>query len=349
LHRSMKQTIERVVVQNPFLPARKEDRTQRCEEILNLQATALAVRLHRVGSERCVFGLSGGLDSTLAAIVCMRANDLLERSHEKVLAVTMPGFGTTDRTLGNAKALAEHMGFDVREVSIAASVMQHFVDIGHDPNDHSVVYENAQARERTQILMDLANKHHGIVIGTADLSELALGWSTYNGDHMSMYNVNGGVPKTLVRHIVQWYAEERCEGALRQALLDVLDTPISPELLPPSKAGDIVQQTETVLGPYVVHDFFLYHLIRLHEPVRTVGILAILTFEGTFSAADILKWLEVFVTRFARQQFKRSCMPDTVKIGSVALSPRADWRMPSDASASMWLNELSRLRADLAD
>lgn len=349
MHRSDKTDVQRVVAKNPFLPARREDRTLRCEEILNLQATALAVRLHRVGSERCVFGLSGGLDSTLAAIVCMRACDLLERNHDTVLAVTMPGFGTTDRTLGNAKTLAKRMSFEVREVSITAAVQQHFADIGHDPNDHSVVYENAQARERTQVLMDLANKHQGIVIGTGDLSELALGWSTYNADHMSMYNVNGGVPKTLVRHIVQWYAEERCEGALRKALLDVLDTPISPELLPPGVKGDITQHTESVLGPYVVHDFFLYHLIRLQESVRTVGLLAILAFEETFSSAQILNWLEVFVTRFTHQQFKRSCMPDTVKIGSVALSPRADWRMPSDASASVWLNELSRLRDEMAD
>ncbi len=349
IHRSTKSNVERVIVQNPFLPAKKEDRTARCEDILNLQATALAVRLHRVGSERCVFGLSGGLDSTLAAIVCMRACDLLERTHDSVLAVTMPGFGTTDRTLRNARDLAVNMGFDMREISIKASVEQHFTDIGHDPNDHSVVYENAQARERTQILMDLANKHQGIVIGTGDLSELALGWSTYNADHMSMYSVNGGVPKTLVRHIVQWYAEERCDGALRKALQDVLNTPISPELLPPGAEGDIVQHTESVLGPYVVHDFFLYHLIRLQEPVRSVGLLAILAFEGTHTPSDILTWLEVFVTRFAQQQFKRSCMPDTVKIGSVALSPRADWRMPSDASASMWLNELYRLKDDLTD
>jgi len=349
LHRSTKSDVQRVIAPNPFLPARAEDRTLRCEEIVNIQATALAVRLQRAGAERCVLGLSGGLDSTLAAIACLRACDLLERSHNTVLAVTMPGFGTSKRTLANALHLAEHMGFETREISVNASVAQHFVDIAHDPNDHSVVYENAQARERTQILMDLANKHRGIVIGTGDLSELALGWSTYNADHMSMYNVNGGVPKTLVRHLVQWYAEERCEGALRKALLDILDTPISPELLPLDEKGITTQQTEDVLGPFVLHDFFLYHLIRLHEPVRTVGILASLAFSGTYTVAQVLAWLEVFVTRFTRQQFKRSCMPDTVKIGSLALSPRADWRMPSDASVSVWLNELAALKADLAD
>lgn len=347
--RSEKRDVLRVVAQNPFLPSKTDDQTLRCEEILNLQATALAVRLQRVGSVRCVFGLSGGLDSTLAAIVCMRACDMLGRDHNSVLAVTMPGFGTTDRTLGNAKALATEMSFEVMEISISASVSQHFTDIGHDPTDHNIVYENAQARERTQILMDLANKHKGIVIGTGDLSELALGWSTYNADHMSMYNVNGGVPKTLVRHIVHWYAEARSEGALRKALLDILDTPISPELLPLGTKGDLVQKTEAVLGPFVVHDFFLYHLIRLQEPLRNVAILAAMAYEGIYSTVEILRWLEVFVTRFTYQQFKRSCMPDTVKIGSVALSPRSDWRMPSDASASVWLEELSRIRDEMPD
>lgn len=356
LRRSLKEDVRRPIRPLPFVPDEGHDRAERCREILRIQSTALAVRWKRSGAKKLILGLSGGLDSTLAAIVSVMAADLLGADRSNIRCVTLPGFGTTERTLSNARSLAAALAVSMTEIDIRAAVRQHFADIGHDESDHSVVFENAQARERTQILMDLANADAGIVVGTGDLSEIALGWSTYNADHMSMYNVNAGVPKTLVRHLVQWYADYSGDssgdssghGTLRSVLLDIVDTPVSPELLPPTADNTITQHTESVLGPYDVHDFFLYHLIRLKQPLRTVVVLALLAFDGTYTPSDIVRWAEIFVRRFVSQQFKRSAMPDGVKVGSVALSPRADWRMPSDASAAVWLRSLEDLRKELA-
>jgi len=348
LRRSLKEDIQRPLRPLPFVPADNHDRAERCREILGIQSTALAVRWKRSGAQKLVLGLSGGLDSTLAVIVSVMAADLLNVDRSNIRCVTLPGFGTTDRTRTNAHALAAALGVSLTEIDIRAAVRQHFSDIGHDEADHSVVFENAQARERTQILMDLANADAGIVVGTGDLSEIALGWSTYNADHMSMYNVNAGVPKTLVRHLVDWYADAVGHGALRSVLLDIVDTPVSPELLPPAADNTITQHTESVLGPYDVHDFYLYHLVRLKQPLRTVVVLAIFSFDGKYSPSELVTWAEIFIRRFISQQFKRSAMPDGVKVGSVALSPRADWRMPSDASAAVWLRRLEDLRKELA-
>ncbi len=331
----------------PFVPSDPSTRAERCREILQLQGTALAMRWRHTGSQRLVLGLSGGLDSTLALLACMQACQVLDRPLSNILAVSMPGPGTTQRTRSNAEVLANAVGCEFRTIPIHQAVEQHFSDIGHDPNNHSVVFENAQARERTQILMDLANSVSGIVVGTGDMSELALGWCTYNADQMSMYGVNAGVPKTLVRHVIEWYASAASSTAVSDVLTDILDTPISPELLPPDASGEIQQRTEDHLGPYEVHDFFLYHIVRLEQPIRTVAILAMVAFDGRYSTAQIIEWCEVFVRRFFTQQFKRSAMPDGVKIGSVVLSPRADWRMPSDAHATAWLQELATLRADV--
>ncbi len=322
----------------PFVPRDEELRQQRCQEILAIQSYGLKKRLEHVGSKCAVVGISGGLDSTLALLVTVKAFDLLRLPHEGIIAVTMPGFGTTDRTYNNAVSLANVLGCTVKEVSIAAAVRQHFADIGQDENNTDVTYENSQARERTQILMDLANMHGGLVIGTGDMSELALGWATYNGDHMSMYGVNVSVPKTLVRYLVITVAKSS-DGILKNVLLDIADTPVSPELLP-AKDGQISQKTEELVGPYELHDFFLYYMIRFGFAPSKIYRLAIKAFEGTYDGDVIKKWEKVFYKRFFAQQYKRSCIPDGPKVGSVCLSPRGDWRMPSDACVKLWLNEL---------
>lgn len=326
----------------PFVPGVKEERDKRCDEILNIQAMGLKKRLAHINCQNAVIGLSGGLDSTLALLVMARAFDMLGLSREKITAVTMPCFGTTDRTYNNAVTLSERLGATLKEVNIREAVNIHFRDIEHDPEKHDVTYENSQARERTQILMDIANQSGGIVVGTGDLSELALGWATYNGDHMSMYAVNSSVPKTLVRHLVQYYADTCEDDRLRAALLDVLDTPVSPELLPP-KDGVISQKTEDLVGPYELHDFFLYYMLRWTFPPKKIYRIAQIAFEGKYDKATIFKWLKKFYWRFFSQQFKRSCLPDGPKVGSVAVSPRGDLRMPSDACAALWIRELQEL------
>lgn len=327
----------------PFVPSGASDRNARCEEILAIQAHGLKKRLEHTHCKVAVIGISGGLDSTLALLVTVRAFDLLGMDHGQIKAVTMPGFGTTDRTYDNAVKLIRNLGADFIEVDIKDAVNIHFRDIGQDPSVHDVTYENGQARERTQILMDIANKSGGMVIGTGDLSELALGWATYNGDHMSMYAVNASVPKTLVRHLVRYYADTCGNQTLEQVLLDVLDTPVSPELLPPEE-GKISQKTEDLVGPYELHDFFLYHMMRQGETPAKVYRLAKLAFLGTYEDAVILKWLKTFYRRFFAQQFKRSCLPDGPKVGSVAVSPRGDLRMPSDACGTIWLQEIEELK-----
>ncbi|MCR4867910.1 MAG: NAD(+) synthase [Lachnospiraceae bacterium] len=336
--------LTRFVDPHPFVPGHRDELSERCEEILNIQAYGLRKRLEHTHCKTAVIGISGGLDSTLALLVTVRAFDLLSLDRKGILAVTMPGFGTTDRTHDNAVQLIHELKATFREVNIAASVRQHFADIDHDEAVHDVTYENGQARERTQILMDLANKHGGMVIGTGDLSELALGWATYNGDHMSMYGVNASVPKTLVRHLVAYVAAE-CENKapkLREILLDVLDTPVSPELLPP-KEGEIAQKTEDLVGPYELHDFFLYYVMRYGFTPSKIYRLAQKAFQGVYEDEVIKKWLVTFYRRFFSQQFKRSALPDGPKVGSVALSPRGDWRMPSDASGALWITEAEEL------
>ena len=326
----------------PFVPGSKTDREKRCDEILMIQAMGLKKRIEHTHCKSAVIGISGGLDSTLALLVTVRAFDLLGMEHKQIKAVTMPGFGTTDRTYENAVSLIRCLDADFMEVSIKDAVNIHFRDIGQDPSVHDVTYENGQARERTQILMDIANKSGGMVIGTGDLSELALGWATYNGDHMSMYAVNASVPKTLVRHLVRYYADTCGDAELERVLLDVLDTPVSPELLPPED-GKISQKTEDLVGPYELHDFYLYHMLRLGYAPTKIYRLAKIAFAGTYDDATILKWLKTFYRRFFTQQFKRSCLPDGPKVGSVAVSPRGDLRMPSDASARIWMDELERI------
>lgn len=323
----------------PFVPSDKSDLENRCEEILTIQATGLATRLAHTGIQNVVLGLSGGLDSTLALIVCVHAFDMLSLDRKNIHTVTMPCFGTTKRTKSNAEMLAEAYGVSFEEINITLAVRQHFSDIGHDESVTNITYENSQARERTQILMDLSNKYNGLVIGTGDLSELALGWATYNGDHMSMYAVNASIPKTLVRYLTS-YEAQKSNGILKEVLLDVLDTPVSPELLPPDKNGEIAQKTEDVVGPYELHDFFLYYLVRFGYAPSKIYYMAKLSFKNKYSEEIIKKWLTVFIRRFFSQQFKRSCLPDGPKVGSVTLSPRSDWRMPSDASVKAWLDEL---------
>ena len=323
----------------PFVPSDKSDLENRCEEILTIQATGLATRLAHTGIQNVVLGLSGGLDSTLALIVCVHAFDMLSLDRKNIHTVTMPCFGTTKRTKSNAEKLAEAYGVSFEEINITLAVRQHFSDIGHDESVTNITYENSQARERTQILMDLSNKYNGLVIGTGDLSELALGWATYNGDHMSMYAVNSSIPKTLVRYLTA-YEAQKSNGTLKDVLLDVLDTPVSPELLPPDKNGEIAQKTEDVVGPYELHDFFLYYLVRFGYAPSKIYYMAKLSFNDKYSEETIKKWLTVFIKRFFSQQFKRSCLPDGPKVGSVTLSPRSDWRMPSDASVKAWLDEL---------
>ncbi|MBS6639722.1 MAG: NAD(+) synthase [Clostridiaceae bacterium] len=332
---------DRTFPRTPFVPASKALRDERCEEILSLQATGLATRLRHTHAKTAVVGLSGGLDSTLALIVLVHAFDMLGLDRKGILAVTMPCFGTTARTKGNAEKLADAYGVTLQTVDIKAAVDQHFSDIGQSKDDLSVTFENGQARMRTLVLMNLANKTGGMVVGTGDLSELALGWATYNGDHMSMYGVNASIPKTLVRYLVA-YEADRTMGELSDVLYDVLDTPVSPELLPP-KDGEISQKTEDLVGPYELHDFFLYYMLRFGYPPRKIYRIARKTFAGAYDDATIKKWLVTFIRRFFTQQFKRSCLPDGPKVGTVTLSPRGDWRMPSDACAALWLSEAESL------
>ena len=339
---SSKTTLTRPVSPTPFIPSDESRRGERCEEILTIAALGLKKRLEHTNSSCAVVGLSGGLDSTLAILITAKAFDMLGRDRKGILAVTMPCFGTTKRTRSNAELLALELGADFREVNIGGAVKQHFADIGQSMEDHSVTFENAQARERTQVLMDLANQRGGLVIGTGDLSELALGWATYNGDHMSMYAVNASIPKTLVRHLVAWEAD-RLGGRAGEVLRDILDTPVSPELLPPED-GEITQKTEDLVGPYELHDFYLYYAIRWGFPPRKVFRLAQLAFDRRYGRETLLKWLKNFYRRFFSQQFKRSCLPDGPKVGAVALSPRGDWRMPSDAVAKLWLDELEEIQ-----
>lgn len=333
--------LTRTFPSRPFVPRDDQERAKRCEEILTIQAMGLKKRLAHTHAKSAVVGISGGLDSTLALLVTAKAFDALGLEHSGITAVTMPCFGTTDRTYQNACKMSLKVGATLREVRIGDAVMQHFKDIGHDPQDHSVTYENSQARERTQVLMDIANQTGGLVIGTGDMSELALGWATYNGDHMSMYGVNASVPKTLVRHLVHYYADTCEDPSLKEVLYDVLDTPVSPELLPP-KDGEIAQKTEDLVGPYELHDFFLYYFLRMgYEPGKIYRI-AKLSFAGEYDDETIYKWLRTFCWRFFSQQFKRSCLPDGPKVGTVALSPRGDWRMPSDACVALWIQNLEK-------
>ena len=322
-------TLHRHFSKTPFVPTNKTNLDERCEEILTIQATGLATRIQHTNAKSIVIGLSGGLDSTLALIVAVHAMDMLKRDRKDIIAVTMPCFGTTKRTKSNAEILAESYGVSFKDINISKAVTQHFEDIGQSLDVLDVTFENGQARERTQVLMDIANKTGGFVVGTGDLSELALGWATYNGDHMSMYAVNASIPKTLVRHLTAFEAEHS-EGNLKKALLDILDTPVSPELLPP-KDGEISQKTEDLVGPYELHDFFLYYLVRQGFTPKKIFRLAKIAFEGAYDDETIRKWLKTFLRRFFSQQFKRSCLPDGPKVGTVTLSPRGDWRMPSDA------------------
>ncbi|MCH5312402.1 MAG: NAD(+) synthase [Prevotella sp.] len=341
-------SLEMSVNPHPFIPS-TDDMAASCEEILNIQTLGLCRRLHHIHGKCAVIGISGGLDSTLALLVTVRAFDRLGIDRKGIVGVTMPGFGTTGRTYNNALSLMQSLGITTREISITKSVTQHFADINHDINNHDVTYENGQARERTQILMDLSNQLNGIVVGTGDLSELALGWATYNGDHMSMYGVNAGVPKTLIRHLVNYVAMTEVDEQSKATLLDIIDTPISPELIPADEQGNIKQKTEDLVGPYELHDFFLYYMLRFGFSPKKIFMLAKRAFDGThpsagkYDDATIRKWLTTFCRRFFNQQFKRSCLPDGPKVGSVSLSPRGDWRMPSDAASALWLAECEAL------
>ena len=330
--------LQRPVDPHPFIP-KNEDMQSACEEILNIQVAGLAKRLYHINAQKAVIGISGGLDSTLALLVAVKAFDKLDLNRKGIIGITMPGFGTTDRTHNNAVKLMQTLGVTIREISIAKAVTQHFKDIEHDMNLHDITYENSQARERTQILMDVANKENAIVIGTGDLSELALGWATYNGDHMSMYGVNAGVPKTLIRYLVTYVSSEMAT----ETLLDIVDTPISPELIPADEQGNIKQKTEDLVGPYELHDFFIYYFLRYGFSPKKIFMMAQKAFANTYDDATIKKWLTTFCRRFFNQQFKRSCLPDGPKVGSVSLSPRGDWRMPSDASSALWLKECEGL------
>lgn len=333
----------RSIKKHPFLDENKEMLLQRCEEISSIQAWGLAMRLRSIGASKCVIGISGGLDSTLALLVTVKAFDMLHLDRNGIYAITMPGFGTTGRTKSNADKLMEILGVTRMEIPIAKAVKQHFADIGQNESKLDVTYENSQARERTQILMDIANKENALVVGTGDLSELALGWCTYNGDHMSMYGVNVSIPKTLVKYLVEGYATESEDENLKKVLWDIIDTPISPELLPADSNDQIKQKTEDLVGPYELHDFFLYYVMRYGMHPHKIYELCKKAFEGEYSAEIIKHWLKTFYRRFFNQQFKRSCMPDGIKAGSVCLSPRGDWRMPSDVSAAMWLREIEKL------
>jgi len=336
------QAVNRYIDPYPFVPSDTEMRDERCKEIFAIQTAGLGKRLEHTGMKHAVIGISGGLDSTLALLVTARTFDMLKIPRENIIAVTMPGFGTTDMTYTNAVRLIQSMKVSMREISIKDACLQHFRDIGHNADVHDVTYENVQARERIQILMDIANKLGGLVVGTGDLSELALGWCTYNGDHMSMYSVNCGIPKTLVKFMVRWVADNVAEGEAKEVLYKILDTPITPELLPPDSKGEINQKTEDIIGPYELHDFFLYHMVRYGAPPKKILFLAGQAFKGKYSREEIKNWLKVFYRRFFSQQFKRSCLPDGPKVGTISLSPRGDWRMPSDAEARTWLKELEQ-------
>ncbi|MDK2800625.1 MAG: hypothetical protein PWP27_1477 [Clostridiales bacterium] len=336
-------TLHRKIVPHPFVPQDDSERDHRCEEIFSIQVGGLAKRFQHTGSKSAVIGISGGLDSTLALLVTVKTFDRLNISRENVIGITMPGFGTTGRTYNNALNLMKSLGVTVREINIKDACIQHFKDINHHPDIHDITYENTQARERTQLLMDIANKEKGLVIGTGDLSELALGWATYNGDHMSMYGVNSGIPKTLVRYLVHWVAENLVDDNSKETLLDILDTPVSPELLPANDKGEIDQKTEDIVGPYELHDFFLYNMVRFGFRPAKILFLAEIAFKKKYTKEVIKKWLEIFYRRFFTQQFKRSCLPDGPKVGSINLSPRGDWRMPSDASYRIWMDEIKNL------
>ena len=336
-------SLTRYVDPHPFVPAGGKLLDERCEEIFSIQVAGLAKRLVHTNCKTVVVGISGGLDSTLALLVCVKTFDKLGLPRKGIVGITMPGFGTTDRTYNNALTLMSSLQVTTKEISIKDACIQHFKDIEHDMSVHDVTYENGQARERTQILMDYANKIGGLVIGTGDLSELALGWATYNGDHMSMYGVNASIPKTLVRYLVNWVAQTGVDVISRNTLLDIIDTPISPELIPADENGNIKQKTEDLVGPYELHDFFLYYFLRFGMRPAKIFYLAEIAFRGTYDSTTIKKWLTNFCRRFFNQQFKRSCLPDGPKVGSVSLSPRGDWRMPSDASAAMWLKECEEL------
>lgn len=338
-----KTQLERFVDPMPFVPKNAEKRDERCNEILELQSLGLKKRIAHTNAESVVVGISGGLDSTLALLVIVRAFDMLNKDRKNIIAVTMPGFGTTDRTYDNAVTMVKSLGATLLEINIAEAATSHFKAIGHDQNIHDVTYENVQARQRTLYLMNLANQYRGFVVGTGDLSELALGWATYNGDHMSMYGVNASIPKTLVRHLVKYYADTCKDTKLENVLLDVLDTPVSPELLPPQQNGEIAQKTEDLVGPYELHDFFMYYMLRMGFTPKKIYYLAQNAFEGNYDNETILKWLKTFYRRFFSQQFKRSCLPDGPKVGTVAVSPRGDLRMPSDACATGWLKELDHI------
>lgn len=335
-------TLIRKIDPHPFIPA-SSDMQRSCEEIINIQSCGLAKRVIHTNSKNLVVGISGGLDSTLALLICVNTFDMLHLDRKGIIGVTMPGFGTTDRTYQNALTLMKNLGITIKEINIAKAVNQHFEDIGHDSKIHDVTYENSQARERTQILMDLTNQIGGFVVGTGDLSELALGWATYNGDHMSMYGVNGSVPKTLIRYLVRYIAEYKMDELTKAVLLDIIDTPISPELIPGDEKGNINQKTEDLVGPYELHDFYLYYFLRFGFSPRKIFFLAQHAFKGMYDDATIKKWLSTFFRRFFNQQFKRSCLPDGPKVGSVSLSPRGDWRMPSDAVSHLWLKECEEL------
>lgn len=334
--------LTRTIYPHPFVPYGAE-LNERCREVFSIQIGGLSKRLLHTQAKTAVIGISGGLDSTLALLVCIKTFDKLNLSRKDILGITMPGFGTTDRTYTNAIALMKALGISTREISIQEACIQHFKDINHDINVHDVTFENAQARERTQILMDIANQTNGIVIGTGDLSELALGWATYNGDHMSMYGINSSIPKTLVKYLVKWVAENEVEYNIKEILLDIADTPISPELTPANENGDINQKTEDLVGPYELHDFFIYYFLKFGYRPSKIYFLAQKAFGKEYDDETIKKWLRVFFRRFFSQQFKRSCMPDGPKVGSITLSPRGDWRMPSDASSEAWLREIDKL------
>lgn len=342
-HPKRNYTFDRLVEPNPFIPSKATLRDSYCFEVFMLQSVGLAKRLQHTQSKKAVIGISGGLDSTLALLVCVKAFDRLGLDRTGIIGVTMPGFGTTDRTYNNAINLMKELGITVREISIVPATLQHFKDIGHDPSVHDITYENTQARERTQILMDVANQVNGLVIGTGDLSELALGWATYNGDHMSMYAVNAGVPKTLVRYLIEWAAKHEFTGKTHEILMDIWQTPVSPELLPPSSDGNIQQKTEEIVGPYELHDFYLYYMLYYGFSPSKILVLALAAFKGIYDYNTILKWMKVFYRRFFTQQFKRSCLPDGPKVTAVSLSPRGDWKMPSDASYNAWINEIELL------
>ena len=335
-------SLTRPVDPHPFTPS-GDALKERCEEIFHIQVAGLAKRLVHTHAQTAVVGISGGLDSTLALLVTVMTFDALKMPREQIIGLTMPGFGTTDRTYTNACDLIRSLGVTLKEISIKEACLQHFHDIGHDPSVHDVTYENSQARERTQLLMDIANRKNGLVIGTGDLSELALGWATYNGDHMSMYGVNGSIPKTLVKYLVEWVANNKVDNASRLTLLDIVDTPISPELIPADENGNIKQKTEDLVGPYELHDFFLYHFLRFGSHPSKIFFLAQNAFAGIYDKATIKKWLYTFFRRFFQQQFKRSCLPDGPKVCSVSLSPRGDWRMPSDAMSQLWLEEIENI------